>query len=69
MGEIMNNFTFFDTTSTTDCSTLNFTADDTWFPYYLESTWIPYHETKYEPKWHVKEGYKNQISKMWNGKK
>jgi len=65
MGENMSDSTFFDTTTTTNCGILNFTSDNTWFPYYLESTWIPYHETKYNPKWHIMQSYKIQMETMW----
>jgi len=51
-----------DVTSTTN---LNDT-DSVWFPYYMESTWLPYHSTPYNPEWHIKKGYKNQIETMWD---
>lgn len=65
------------TTNCTDSQTLSFTTDtsdgsmtlgvnDVWFPYYMESTWIPYCEEKYIPKWHITQGYKNQMKIMWN---
>ena len=66
MDETMNNFTW-DVSGTTSASdTMTFTTDDTWFPYWKESTWLPYDEEKYEPKWHISQGYRNQIKNMWN---
>ena len=60
MDEITNNVTWWNTTSTT--------CDNTgvWFPNYAESIWVPYTFEKYEPKWHIKKGYKYQIKHMWD---
>ena len=73
MDETMNNYSTassWDLTTTTGSTinTYNLSTDGTgvWFPYYDESTWLPYIETKYIPKWHIKEGYKNQIKSMWD---
>lgn len=65
MDETMNDI-LFSNTSTTDSATLTFTSDNTWFPYYQESTWLPYSCEKYMPKWHITQGYKNQIESMWD---
>lgn len=56
------------TTLTGSTNTYNLTTDGTavWFPYYYESTWLPCTETNYIPKWHITQGYKNQIKSMWD---
>ncbi len=60
MAGTTNNVTWWNATTTTgDCDTL-------WFPYYSEPDWEPYTVEKYEPKWHIKKGYKNQIKHMWD---
>jgi len=77
MGEIMSSNSFYNgtgsnitlTTSTAGdtTSTLNLNdPNNVWFPYYMESTWMPYHEIKYKPEWHIKVGYKIQLSTMWD---
>jgi hypothetical protein len=70
MDDHTNNTLFVNSTAcTTACTTdgtLSFTSDNSWFPYYDESTWLPYHETKYTPKWHIIQGYKNQFKSMWD---
>ena len=64
MDEITNNYTTWNNTSASDNITL--TTSDVWFPYYTESRWLPYKEVKYIPKWHITQGYKNQIKTMWD---
>ena len=73
MDETMNNYSTagtWDITTTTGTTNnvYNFSTDGggAWFPYYLESTWLPYDETNYTPKWHIAQGYKNQIKSMWD---
>ena len=72
MDETMNNYstagTWDVTTTTSSTNTYDLTTDGaaTWFPYYNESTWLPYDETDYIPKWHIAQGYKNQIKSMWD---
>ena len=76
MDEIMNNNTNgIDSTSTiytTDnISTLAFTVNTTWDflnNYYEWPKGVPDYsfEKKYTPKWHIKEGYKNQMKIMWD---
>jgi hypothetical protein len=60
MDETTNNVTWWNTTSTTSDN------NSVWFPYYSEPVWEPYVIEKYEPKWHIKEGYKNQLKHMWD---
>ena len=65
-----NNITAWSTTGSTS-DNFTFTAstlanDTIWFPYYDESTWLPYKYEPYVPKWHITQGYKNQIKTMWD---
>ena len=48
-------------TNYSDCTT-----DSFWFPVPADEDWMPYHFTQYEPKWHITQGYKNQIESMWD---
>ena len=71
MDEITNNTSWYNTASTSDgSSNITFTTatdvSNTWFPYYQESTWLPYHYKPYKPEWHIKLGYKKQLSSMWD---
>ncbi len=73
MDETMNNYSTagtWDVTTTTGSTNMyNLTTNETgsiWFPYYQESIWLPYEEIKYTPKWHIIQGYKNQIKTMWD---
>ena len=61
-----------DITSTTNCgNVLSFTSYTNWnfrnnyniWPKGIEDPEI---EFKYTPKWHIIQGYKNQITKMWD---
>ncbi len=65
MDEITNNYTLWNSTANTS-GNYTLSTNDMWFPNYTESTWVPYVDEKYEPKWHIKKGYKNQIKKMWD---
>ena len=66
MDEITNNYTTWNTTSTSDNMIYQFDTSDGWFPYYQESTWLPYKDVKYIPRWHITQGYRNQIKTMWD---
>ena len=73
MDETMSDYPYVNTwdvtTTTGSTNTYNLTTDGTssvWFPYYQESIWLPYEEEKYTPKWHIAQGYKNQIKSMWD---
>ncbi len=59
MDETTNNVTWWNTITTTG-------SDTVLFPYYAESDWTPYTIEKYKPKWHITQGYKNQIKHMWD---
>ncbi len=55
---------------TTDgTSTLNFTVNTLWnlIDYYVWPKGVSDYSTeqKYKPKWHITEGYKNQMDSMW----
>ena len=67
-----DNFTF---TASTDGSTygniLSLTANTTWDFYNNYDMWPrgvqdPSTESKYNPKWHILLGYKNQLKIMWD---
>jgi len=65
MDETTNNYTFWNSTATTS-GNYNLSVNDVWFPNYAESIWVPYVIEKYEPKWHIKKGYKYQLKHMWD---
>lgn len=60
------------TTSTTDGTCiLNFTTNSTWSFIDNYSVWPkgisdPSMESKITPKWHILQGFKNQIKHMWD---
>jgi len=61
-----DNITFTTSSAGDFTSTINLNdSNSMWFPSYPESTWIPYDVPPYKPKWHIKLGYKIQLSKMW----
>ena len=51
---------------TLSASTSAFTTDSFWFPVPADEDWMPYHFKKYDPQWHITQGYKNQIKTMWD---
>ncbi len=54
-----NNFTWSnEMTSSTECDTM-------WFDGFTYTSWLPYKYEQYHPKWHIKQGYKNQMKHMW----
>ena len=59
MDETINNFSWWNNTSTTSDSTLTFS-------YYDDTQWTPYSYEKYTPKWHILRGYEAQMDKMWD---
>lgn len=74
----MSNY-FYNTTGASDYITItgstagNITSTLTdssgmWFPNYQDTTWMPYVPPKYKPRWHILQGYKIQMSKMWDEK-
>jgi len=68
------NFTWTNSTSTTDCANLTFTngtSDGSFLPcYYFQYTsWLPYKYEEYAPKWHIEKGYKYQLKHMWEKRK
>ena len=66
-GTCTNDITLTASTSGDVTSTINLTdTNNVWFPHYMESTWMPYHIIPYKPEWHIKKGYKVQLSKMWD---
>ena len=60
MDETMNNFSWWNSTSSTS------DGNTVWITMNGELEWIPYKIKKYKPKWHINQGYKNQIKKMWD---
>lgn len=64
MAEITNNTLFLNTTST-DGNNVTFMTDGMWVSY-CDIDWLPYHETQYNPKWHILQGYRKQMESMWD---
>jgi len=61
----------YSTTATDGSCTLNFTTNTTWSFLDDYSEWPkgisdPSIEFKYTPKWHILQGFKNQIKHMWD---
>jgi hypothetical protein len=79
MDETTNNFTWNNTTSSTNgitvgdyttlCTPITTNGTVNYFTNFQYSSWLPYIYDQYYPKWHIQKGYKNQIKHMWKTRK
>ena len=66
MDGTMSNVTWWNTIATTsDTNSVDYTT--VWFDDFTFTSWLPYKYEQYTPKWHIDQGYKNQIKHMWDG--